>query len=383
MLDLKDALAQQRQQSLYRQRHAVSRRDNNKIIIDGRPYTNFASNDYLGLANDPRLIEAFKQGAERYGVGSGAAQLITGYSSAHQALEERIAAFLGRPRALLFSSGYMANLGVITSLLARDSQLLIDRRSHASLVDAARLSRAKLTRYHTRDISSLNQQLDTRSKPGLIISDSVFSMDGDIAPLPALVTLSQQRGLPILIDDAHGFGVLGNTGRGCLEHFSTSNNDVNIYIGTLGKACGTAGAFVCGSEELIETLIQKARSFIYSTAAPPAIAHATLTSLDIIEQEPWRRENISALVKRFRTGAEQLGLALSNSSTAIQAVLIGDNDAALAASEHLKSQGLYITAIRPPTAPKGTARLRITLCSHHHENDVDQLLSALESWQAA
>ncbi len=381
MLNLRDTLAQQRQQGLYRQRQAVSKRDGSHIIVEGKSYINFASNDYLGLANDARLIAAFKEGADRYGVGSGAAQLTTGYSSAHQALEERIADFLGRPRALLFGSGYMANLGVITALLSRNSTILLDRRSHASLLDAALLSRAKLKRYHTQELASLHQRLNTTPSSGLIISDSVFSMDGDIAPLPTLIVLSKEQQLPVLIDDAHGFGVLGKNGRGCLEHLAVSNNDVEIYVGTLGKACGTSGAFVCGSEALIETIIQKARSFIYTTAAPPAIAHATLCSIDIIEKESWRRAHITELITRFRQGAAQLGLSLTNSDTSIQAVLIGNNDAAIAASEYLKSQGLYVSAIRPPTVPKNTARLRITLCSHHQENDVDQLLSALESWQ--
>ncbi len=371
----KEALAQQRQQGLYRQRQAISEYDGNQIIVDGSRYTNFASNDYLGLCNDSRITGAFKEGADRYGVGSGASQLVTGYSSAHQALEERLADFLNQPRVLLFSSGYMANLGVIPALQSRNNHILLDRRSHASLVDAAILSRAKLNRYHTSDIFTL---LDKPNKQTtMIASDSVFSMDGDIAPIEQLSILSQQTQSMLLIDDAHGFGVLGKNGRGCLEHCDIDNNDVDIYLGTLGKACGTSGAFVCGSEELIDTLIQKSRSLIYTTAPPPAIAHATLTSIDIIEQEGWRRDHINTLVKRFRSGAQQLGLQLSNSTTSIQAVILGDNDVAVNASKHLKSKGIYITAIRPPTVPKNTARLRITLCSHHRESDIDHLLSAL------
>jgi len=374
-LKLKEALTQQRQQCLYRQRQAINEYDGNQIILDGARYTNFASNDYLGLCNDSRIIDAFKEGADRYGVGSGASQLVTGYSSAHQALEERLADFLNQPRVLLFSSGYMANLGVIPALQSRNNHILLDRRSHASLVDAAILSRAKLNRYHTSDISTL---LDKPNKQTtMIASDSVFSMDGDIAPIEQLSILSQQTQSMLLIDDAHGFGVLGKNGRGCLEHCDIDNNDIDIYIGTLGKACGTSGAFVCGSEELIDTLIQKSRSLIYTTAPPPAIAHATLTSIDIIEQEGWRRAHINTLVKRFRSGAQQLGLQLSNSTTSIQAVILGDNDAAVNASKHLKSKGIHVTAIRPPTVPKNTARLRITLCSHHQESDIDHLLSAL------
>jgi len=376
VLHLKDTLAQQRQQGLYRQRHAMAQHDGNKLVMNGVRYINFASNDYLGLATDPRIIKAFKEGADRYGVGSGASQLITGYSVAHQALEERIADFLKQPRALLFSSGYMANLGAITTLLSRNDHILLDRRSHASLVDAAILSRAKLSRYRTSDVSKLAEQLNTPST--MIASDSVFSMDGDIAPLSALVSLSKQKQSMVLIDDAHGFGVLGDNGRGCLEHCNINNHDIDIYVGTLGKACGTSGAFVCGSEELIETLIQKSRSLIYTTAPPPAIAHATLTSIDIIEKEGWRRQHINNLVKHFRAGAQQLGLQLTDSATAIQTVIIGNNSAAVNASKQLKSQGLYVAAIRPPTVPKDTARLRITLCSHHSEADVDQLLTALE-----
>ncbi|NOX27096.1 MAG: 8-amino-7-oxononanoate synthase [Gammaproteobacteria bacterium] len=376
-MELKEALTQQRQQGLYRQRQAISEYDGNQIIVDGSRYTNFASNDYLGLCNDSRIIDAFKEGADRYGVGSGASQLVTGYSSAHQALEERLADFLNQPRVLLFSSGYMANLGVISALQSRNNHILLDRRSHASLVDAAILSRAKLNRYHTSDISTL---LDKPNKQTtMIASDSVFSMDGDIAPIEQLSILSQQTQSMLLIDDAHGFGVLGKNGRGCLEHCDINNNDVDIYIGTLGKACGTSGAFVCGSEELIDTLIQKSRSLIYTTAPPPAIAHATLTSIDIIEQEGWRRDHINTLVKRFRSGAQQLSLQLSDSTTSIQAVILGDNDAAVNASKYLKSKGIHVTAIRPPTVPKNTARLRITLCSHHQESDIDHLLSALET----
>ncbi|MBL4851514.1 MAG: 8-amino-7-oxononanoate synthase [Gammaproteobacteria bacterium] len=376
MLNLNGALAQQRQQSLYRQRHAITQRGGNKLVINGVRYTNFASNDYLGLATDPRIVKAFKEGADRYGVGSGASQLVAGYSVAHQALEERIADFLKQPRALLFSSGYMANLGVITALLSRNDHIFLDRRSHASLIDAAILSRAKLSRYHTSDISKLTEKLN--AAPTMIASDSVFSMDGDIAPLPALATSSKQTQSMLLIDDAHGFGVLGNNGRGCLEHCNIDNNDIDIYVGTLGKACGTSGAFICGSEELIETLIQKSRSLIYTTAPPPAIAHATLTSIDIIEKEGWRRQHINNLMKHFRAGAQQLGLQLTDSATAIQAVIISDNTAAVNASEHLKSRGLYVTAIRPPTVPDNTARLRITLCNYHNETDVEQLLTALK-----
>lgn len=381
MLDLQDRLSQQRQQGLYRQRHAIDHRQGNTIIVDGKRLVNFASNDYLGLANDPRLINALKDGADRYGVGSGASQLISGYSRAHQELEERIAAFLNRPRTLLFATGYMANLGVITSLLSRHSHLLLDRRSHASLVDAALLSRTKISRYHTADIAAAIEKLSVKTPSRLLASDSVFSMDGDIAPLARLVTLSKENSLPLLIDDAHGFGVLGETGRGCLEQDAIGDNDIEVYVGTLGKACGTSGAFVSGSDALIETLIQKARSVIYTTAPPPAIAHATLTSLDIIEQESWRRKQITTLVKRFRQGAMQIGLSLTKSETAIQAVIVGENKAAVAASAHLKSKGYYASAIRPPTVAAGTARLRITLCAHHSEADVDRLLAAFDSWR--
>ena len=374
MQNLKDTLASQRQQGLYRQRYCVDSREGNTIIVDGKSYTNFSSNDYLGLANDPRLIAAFKEGADHYGVGSSASQLITGYSKAHQACEERLADFLGYPRAILFATGYMANVGTISALASRSNQLLLDRRCHASLIDAAILSRANTSRYHTNDIDTLAEKMTDNS---ILISDSVFSMDGDIAPLQQLSSLSKEHSSYLYVDDAHGFGVLGKAGKGCLEHCELDNKDVDIYVGTLGKACGTAGAFVCGNEELIETLIQKARSLHYSTAAPPAIAHATLTSLDIIENETWRREHIANLIKRFRQGAKQLGLQLTESETPIQAVILGDNQATLTASERLKSQGYYVTAIRPPTVSKGTSRLRITLCANHSEDQVDQLISAL------
>lgn len=377
MLDLTAVLARQREQGLYRQRHAVEKRDGAKVIIDGELYTNFASNDYLGLADDPRIIDACKQGVDRYGVGSGASQLTSGYSVAHQALEERLADFLKRPRALLFGSGYMANLGAITALASRHSQLILDRRCHASLVDAAVLSRGTLTRYHTAEVDQLAERLRPTANHSLIVSDSVFSMDGDVAPLGKLVQLSKNTGAALLIDDAHGFGVLGDSGRGCLEHCALATDAIDVYIGTLGKACGTSGAFVCGSEDLIETLIQHARTVIYSTAPPPAIAHATLLSIDIIERDHWRREYVQSLVQRFRRGCEQLGLPLTDSSTPIQAVIVGSNESAVRASAVLRSQGFYISAIRPPTVAKGTARLRISLCAHHSENDVDRLLQAL------
>ena len=376
MQNLRDTLASQRQQGLYRQRYCVDNRKANAIVVNGKSYTNFSSNDYLGLADDARLVTAFKQGADRYGVGSSASQLITGYSKAHQECEERLADFLGYPRTLLFATGYMANVGTISTLASRNSQLFIDRRCHASLIDAAILSRAHTKRYHTNDFDTLAEKIIDDS---MLITDSVFSMDGDIAPLQQLSSLCKKHSSYFYVDDAHGFGILGKTGKGCLEHCELDNSDVDIYVGTLGKACGTAGAFVCGSEELIETLIQKARSLHYSTAAPPAIAHATLTSLDIIENETWRREHIANLIKRFRQGAKQLGLQLTESETPIQAVILGDNQTTLTASEKLKSQGCYVTAIRPPTVAKGMARLRITLCANHTEDDIEQLLNSLEN----
>lgn len=319
--------------------------------IDGKALLTFCSNDYLGLANHPAVIRAFQQAANEYGVGSGAAHLVNGHSRPHQQLEEALAIFVGRERALLFSTGYMANLGVVNALLTgRNDVVYADRLNHASLVDASLLSGAKLIRYPHNDTTSLGKRLLAQADNAstqLILTDGVFSMDGDIAPLNKLATMAQHHDAWLMVDDAHGFGVLGNTGAGLVEAQGLTPTDVPILMATLGKALGTAGAFVAGSHDLIEYLIQTARTFIYTTAQPPAIAAATLASLQLVQTESWRREHLQALIQQFRQGAAQLGLPLMASATAIQPILVGSSAQALAISRQLEERGLLVTAIRP------------------------------------
>jgi len=379
MRDLAGALGKRRRQHLYRQRRIIDSPQGPWLFSEGQKLLSFCSNDYLGLANHPDIIAALQRGAELYGVGSGASHLINGHSRAHHDLEEALAEFCGQPRALLFSTGYMANLGVITSLLGRHDVVFQDRLNHASLIDAARLSGARLQRYPHLDGATLARQL-TESTNGdvLIASDGVFSMDGDIADVPELLHQANACNGWLLIDDAHGFGVIGKHGRGTQEHFGIRDSDARlITVGTLGKAFGTSGAFVAGSDELIETLIQEARTYIYTTALPPAVAHATLTSLQLVEKEDWRRVHLDSLVRYFRDAARQYGLPLMASTTPIQPLLLGDSEAAMLSSKALLDQGILVSAIRPPTVPQGQARLRITLSAAHQTEDVDRLIEAL------
>jgi 8-amino-7-oxononanoate synthase len=379
MKNLAEDLEARRADDLYRSRRIVDSPQQPEMRLDGRSMLAFCSNDYLGLANHPQVVEALQRGAERYGVGSGAAHLINGHSRAHHRLEEELAEFTGRSRALLFSTGYMANLGVISALLGRGDSLFEDRLNHASLIDAGLLSRAGLKRYRHADPASLQQQLAAGTGRRLIATDGVFSMDGDIAPLPQLVRLAGQRDAWLMVDDAHGLGVLGETGRGSLEHHGLDSDQVPILMGTLGKALGTFGAFVAGGEALIETLIQQARSYVYTTAPPPALAEASRVSLRIARADSWRRERLQQLVRRFRNGAEQLGLPLLDSNTPIQPILAGGAQRALAWSRHLEAQGILVSAIRPPTVPEGSARLRITLSATHTDQQLERLLDVLST----
>ena len=379
MKDLAAELKRLQDEHLYRQRRIIDGPQGVHLSVGGRQLLSFCSNDYLGLANHPEVVKAMQAGAARWGVGSGASHLVNGHSSAHHALEEELAAFTGRPRALLFSTGYMANMGVIAALCGRGDYVFEDRINHASLLDGGLLSQAQMQRYRHSDAIALNQKLakhDNGEK--LVVTDGVFSMDGDIAPLPTLSQTAKQHDAWLMVDDAHGFGVLGKNGGGCVEHFGLNIEEVPILIGTLGKAFGTFGAFVAGPEEMIEYLIQKARPYIYTTALPPAVAEASSTSLKLLQTEIWRREKLQALIKQFRSGATELGLELMASETPIQPLLIGDNHKAMAISEKLLKQGILISAIRPPTVPDGTARLRVTFSAEHSEDDVKRLLSTLE-----
>lgn len=365
---------------LYRSRRGIETPQSSVLQVDGRNVLNFCSNDYLGLANHPEVLAAFKAGADRYGVGSGSAHLVCGHSSAHQQLEEALADFTGRDRALLFSTGYMANLGAISALVGPGDIVLEDRSNHASLLDGGLLSRAKFKRYRHADSDRLDALLaQTAANNKLIVTDGVFSMDGDIAPLTELSRLARTYEGVLMVDDAHGLGVLGKNGTGSVGHFRLTQEQVPILVGTLGKAFGTFGAFVAGSDILIETLIQKARTYLFTTALPPAVAEATHASLRLIISETWRREKLQILIRRFRHGAEQLGLPLLDSPTPIQPILIGDNRRSLTASQMLLERGLLVSAIRPPTVPDGQARLRVTLCATHEEAQVDRLLDALNS----
>ncbi|MCQ8128038.1 8-amino-7-oxononanoate synthase [Methylomonas rivi] len=375
--DFAEQLTQLNQQGLYRRRRVIDGPQGILLRVDGRQVVNFCSNDYLGLANHPEVVAGFKQAADRYGVGSGSAHLICGHSSAHHALEEELAAFTGRARALLFSTGYMANLGVISALVGRNDRVLEDRLNHASLLDGGLLSRAQFKRFRHLDSVDLQAQLLAHTEKTLIVSDGVFSMDGDLADLPALAAMARQHRAGLLIDDAHGFGVLGHKGGGIVEHFGLTAGEVPILMGTLGKAFGTFGAFVAGSDDLIEILIQKARSYVFTTALPAAVAEATRISLRLLQTETWRRDKLQALVARFRAGARQQGLQLMDSISAVQPIVLGDSQQAVSVSQALLRQGFWVSAIRPPTVPAGTARLRVTFSADHEIQNVDALLEAL------
>ncbi|MFT6387626.1 MAG: 8-amino-7-oxononanoate synthase [Cellvibrionaceae bacterium] len=380
MLDkeLKAALLQRQQDHRYRKRMVLSSPQSTHITVNNTPYLAFSSNDYLGLANHPEVIESLQTASARMGVGSGASHLVCGHSEYHHQLEDALAEFTGRERALLLSTGYMANLGVVAALSGRGDTVLEDRLNHASLIDAGLLSRAKFKRFHHNDCEHLEKQLASASGRKLVVVDGVFSMDGDLAPLPDLVALCEQYQAHLMVDDAHGFGVLGKQGGGCAEHFSLSQQQLPILVGTLGKAFGTFGAFVAGSYALIETLIQFARPYIYTTALPPAIAAASLTSLSLLKAGTWRRDSLRARIQQFRQGALALGLPLMESATPIQPLVLGDDAVVLDVAEKLKQQGILIGAIRPPTVPEGTARLRITFSANHSEEDVAQLLACLD-----
>jgi len=376
-----DTLAKQ---SLTRRRRTAESPCAPRQTVDGRSMLAFCSNDYLGLASHPRVIAALREGAELYGAGSGASHLVSGHSRAHAMLEERLAAMesphLESARALYFCTGYMANLAVLTSLGSDpDAMIFSEALNHASLIDGARLARAGVTVYPHGDVAALDSQLaSSNAATKIVVTDSVFSMDGDLAPLPELLALCERHGAWLVVDDAHGFGVLGGSGRGALEHFGLRSPNL-VYVGTLGKAAGVGGAFIAAHEAVIELMIQRARPYIYTTAAPPALAHALLASLDIIEGEEGmeRRAHLAKLVKLLDGELRLQRWQRGASSTAIQPIIIGANDEALWAASRLHEQGLWVPAIRPPTVAPGTARLRVTLCATHTEDEVAQLASSL------
>jgi 8-amino-7-oxononanoate synthase len=375
--EITDALAEREAAGLLRRRRLVESAQGAHIHVDGREVLSFCSNDYLGLANHPALIAAVKGAVEAAGVGSGASHLITGHHRLHHELEQALAQFVGLPRALLFSAGYMANLGIVSALVGRGDMVFADRLNHASLNDAVTLSRAELKRYPHNDMASLGRLLAaSKAKGKLVLADAVFSMDGDIAPVAEMLALCERYDAWLVLDDAHGFGVLGDGGRGVLEHFGLQSPRI-IYMATLGKAAGVSGAFVAGEAPLIETLLQNARTYIYTTATPPLQAAALLASLEIIGGERWRRERLRQQIGLLRGGLRLQRWQLAASPTPIQPLIIGSNDEALQASERLLQRGILVPAIRPPTVPKGTARLRISLSAAHTDEDMARLVQAL------
>ncbi len=374
------ALADLESQGLRRRRRNVRRlaHDTAEIELDGRRCIDFCSNDYLGLAAHPRVTEAFIAAAREHGVGARASHLISGHQDGHDALEEALAAFTGRERALLFSTGYMANLGLATALVNKGGLVVGDHLNHASLIDAGRIARAELAWYPHGDVAGLEGKLAGGTPgPALVLTDGVFSMDGDLAPLPALADACRRHGALLAVDDAHGLGVLGANGGGSLEHFGLSTREVPALVGTLGKAFGSFGAFVAGDAALIETLVQRARTYIYTTALPVAVAAATLAALEVSLAESWRRERVLALTRRFRSLAAAAGLALGDSTTPIQPVLLGDAFAAVEASRRLLERGFFVAAIRPPTVPAGSSRLRVALSAAHRDHEVEGLVNCL------
>lgn len=370
---------------LRRRRRVVTTpcRPGTRLADRAEPVLAFCSNDYLGLAADPAIADAVRRGSLRWGTGAGASHLVSGHYAAHEALEQRLAAFTGMDDALYFSTGYMANIGVMPALVGRGDAIFADKVNHASLVDGALLSRAEFIRYPHCDVAALESRLAASRAPRkLIVTDGVFSMDGDIAPLRELLALAEAHQAWLLVDDAHGFGVLGPQGRGCLAHFGLASPRL-IYMGTLGKAAGVSGAFVAGQRDVIDWLLNKARSYIFTTGAPPMLAEGLLTALDLIEQGDDRRAHLNALIARFKTGLRLQRWQLLPSDTPIQPLVIGDNHETLAVSRALDAEGLWVPAIRPPTVPKGSARLRIVLSAAHSNEQVDQLVVTLQRLESA
>ena len=376
--ELQTELAARERDGLTRRQRTLDAPCGPLAVVYGRPLISFCSNDYLGLANDPALIEAACAGARQWGVGSGASHLVSGHQRPHLGLEEALARFTGFPRALLFSTGYMANLGIVPALAGRGDAIFADKLNHASLIDAVQLSRADSQRYPHGDVAALERLLTaSNAKRKIILTDAVFSMDGDVAPLPALLELAERFDAWLVIDDAHGFGVLGEHGRGSLAHFDLPRSERIVYMGTLGKAAGGAGAFVAGAETLIEWLLQNARTYIFTTGSSPMMACALAASLELIEHGDARRAHLAQLRQQLRDGLATTRWQLLPSPTAIQPVIIGDNHEALRVANALFERGLWVPAIRPPTVPKGTARLRVSLSAAHSTEQVAQLVDAL------
>lgn len=374
------ARAAREHEGLLRRVRTIDAVDGTRLSVDGRSLLDFAGNDYLGLAAHPSVTAAFKRAADEHGVGATAAHLVCGHRRPHAALEEQLADWTGRERALVFSTGYMANLGVISALLGADDLCVQDKLNHACLLDGARLAGCTLRRYPHADADAAARQLSSRADAAaMLVTDGVFSMDGDVAPLSDLAATAREHGATLMVDDAHALGVLGPDGAGSTAEAGLAQRDVPVLMATLGKALGTAGAFVAGSGDFIDALLQFARTYVYTTAMPPAVAAATSAAVDIVRREQWRRDRLGALIARFRAGAGQLGMPLAESRTPIQPIVVGSAERASALAAVLADDGLLVAAIRPPTVPAGRSRLRITLNAQHSEADIDALLHALES----
>ncbi len=382
--ELRQQLEERQQAALMRRRPTLFSPQGTEIILDRHHVTSFCSNDYLGLAGHPDIIQAAHDGLDNFGAGSGASHLVSGHIVPHHALEEELAAFTGRSRCLVFSSGFMANVGVLTTLLGQKDAVFEDRLNHASLLDGGLFSGAKFRRYPHGDTGKLRTMLSgSQANRKLVVSDGVFSMDGDTAPMPGLLESCADYDALLMIDDAHGFGVMGKTGGGLVEHWqeqgvSIDEDSLQILVGTFGKAFGGSGAFVAGSDELIETLIQFCRPYIYTTAMSPAMAEAMRAALKLVIKDQWRREYLQSMIKRFRAHCDNLGFRLVSSDTPIQAVIIGDVAKTLSASRFLMDQSIFVMPIRPPTVPAGTARLRVTFSAIHTEGQLVKLLDAME-----
>lgn len=371
------ALDVRRREQLLRKTRIVTSPQSSHLQVDGKTLLAFCSNDYLGLANDRALIAASERAVQRYGVGAAASHLISGHMQPHAALETELAEFVAMPKALLFSTGYMANVGIVTALLGRNDEVFADRLNHASLNDACILARAKLSRFAHGDVAGLEKSLArSRAKRKLIVSDAVFSMDGDLADVPALLALAERHNALLLLDDAHGFGVLGANGRGTLAYFGLSSPRI-IYMATLGKALGVCGAFVAAEAVVVETVMQKAHSYVYTTALPPAIAETLRASLELVAAGDARRAHLDALIARLRSTLKLRRWRPMESPTAIQPVVVGSNAEVLAAASALEASGIWVAAIRPPTVPKNSARLRISLSAAHSFADIDRLVQTL------
>lgn len=378
-MNFADRLEKLKQEGLLRRRKIVESPQSSSLVFDGKSYLSFCSNDYLGLVNHPDLIKTVQQSASNFGVGSGASHLVCGHSSPHEDVERILAEFVQFPRALYFSTGYMAAIGAIPALVGKGDAVFSDALNHACLIDGIRLSKAEVHTYPHADLAALESALQkSTSENKLIVSDAIFSMDGDIAPIPELLALCEKYGAYLYLDDAHGFGVLGEEGRGSVSYFKLQSSRI-IYMGTLGKAAGVFGAFVAASEDIIEWLVQRARSYVFTTAAPPMLAEAVIKSVQLIKEEHWRRDRLKQLIAAIQNGLQDTRWQILPSSTPIQPIIIGDNHQVMKINEALLAQGIWVSAIRPPTVPANTARLRISLSASHTVEDVDRLINTLRT----